>query len=90
MSSRYRRGLAAKQTNPDLTPREWEVAHLIGDGFTNKEIASSLDIRVPTAKAHVHQVLAKLGARRRWEVVSRLPDAIAQDRFGKDASARPS
>jgi len=80
----------AKQTNPDLTPREWEVAHLIGDGFTNKEIASSLDIRVPTAKAHVHQVLAKLGARRRWEVVSRLPDAIAQNRCGKDASARPS
>ena len=61
---------------PDLTPREWQVARLICDGLSNTEVARSLNIKLPTAKAHVHQVLAKLGARRRGEVVSRLAKGI--------------
>jgi DNA-binding NarL/FixJ family response regulator len=70
---------AHKQTHsavPDLTPREWQVARLICDGLTNMEVARSLNIRLATAKAHVHQVLGKLGARRRGEVVSRLTRSI--------------
>ena len=61
---------------PDLTPREWQVARLIGEGLSNTEVARSLNIKLATAKAHVHQVLAKLGARRRGEVVSRLGNGI--------------
>ena len=52
-----------------LTPRELQVAKLIGKGFSNNEIASMLKIRVTTAKTHVHHVLDKLGVSRRGQVV---------------------
>jgi DNA-binding NarL/FixJ family response regulator len=45
----------------DLTPRELEVLHLIGDGFTNRAIASRLTISVKTVERHRTSVMAKLG-----------------------------
>jgi DNA-binding NarL/FixJ family response regulator len=81
----------SKPALPELTPREWQVAGLIGQGLTNKEIAARLEIQVPTAKAHVHQVLAKLGASRRGEVVLHLPHGITQchsEQNGRHKSAR--
>jgi NarL family two-component system response regulator LiaR len=44
-----------------LTPREREVLALIGRGFANKRIALELGIAEKTVKAHVSNVLAKLG-----------------------------
>jgi two-component system nitrate/nitrite response regulator NarL len=55
-------GPARRQT---LTAREWEVAVLIEGGLSNKEIARSLRIRVPTVKNHVHNILEKLNLDRR-------------------------
>lgn len=58
-----------------LTVREFEVARLIADGATNREIAERLVIAPKTASAHVEHILAKLGVNRRAEVaawVSRL------------------
>jgi two-component system, NarL family, nitrate/nitrite response regulator NarL len=48
-----------------LTQRELEVLALVAKGRSNKEIASELTVSVPTVKTHVHNVLFKLGARRR-------------------------
>ncbi|MDX6591781.1 MAG: hypothetical protein QOJ13_977 [Gaiellales bacterium] len=48
-----------------LTQRELEVLALVAQGRSNKEIASELTVSVPTVKTHVHNVLFKLGARRR-------------------------
>jgi DNA-binding NarL/FixJ family response regulator len=45
--------------------RELEVLALVARGRSNKEIASDLTVSVPTVKTHVHNVLFKLGARRR-------------------------
>jgi HD-GYP domain-containing protein (c-di-GMP phosphodiesterase class II) len=44
-----------------LTDREIEVLRLIAKGFTNKEIASSLDISTKTAGHHVQHIFEKLG-----------------------------
>jgi len=44
-----------------LTEREREVAALIAEGRSNKEISTSLGISEPTVKKHVGQVLHKLG-----------------------------
>jgi DNA-binding NarL/FixJ family response regulator len=48
-----------------LTSRELEVLALIAKGLSNKEIATELTVSLPTVKTHVHNVLYKLGARRR-------------------------
>jgi DNA-binding NarL/FixJ family response regulator len=54
--------LASEPQPPDrLTPREREVLALIGRGMPNKLIARELGVSEKTVKAHVGQVLAKLG-----------------------------
>ena len=44
-----------------LTEREFEVAALIAEGQSNKEISAALAISEPTVKKHVGRVLQKLG-----------------------------
>jgi DNA-binding NarL/FixJ family response regulator len=53
-----------------LTGRELQVLRMLADGLGNKEIAGQLGISDHTAKFHVAQILAKLGARSRAEAVS--------------------
>jgi DNA-binding CsgD family transcriptional regulator/tetratricopeptide (TPR) repeat protein len=53
-----------------LTAREFEVARLVGDGLTNREIAQTLVISPKTVSAHVEHILAKLGVARRTEIAS--------------------
>ena len=43
-----------------LTSRERDVLELLASGLSNKEIASSLSIREPTARKHVSNILEKL------------------------------
>ena len=51
-----------------LTAREAEIAGLLDDGKSNKEIARSLGIEVATVKNHVHHILDKWKLRRRGEI----------------------
>lgn len=48
-----------------LSEREQEVARLVGEGATNREIARTLFITEGTAKNHVTSILRKLGLRDR-------------------------
>jgi DNA-binding NarL/FixJ family response regulator len=50
-----------------LTPREREIADLLGCGHTNKAIAQHLGIEPATVKNHVHNILEKLQVRRRTD-----------------------
>jgi DNA-binding NarL/FixJ family response regulator len=52
-----------------LTAREVEVLELLGKGLTNAELGQALGISAHTAKFHVAQILAKLGAASRAEAV---------------------
>ncbi|SMD20675.1 regulatory protein, luxR family [Kibdelosporangium aridum] len=45
-----------------LTRRERQVAELVAEGLTNKQIADRLVIAQRTAEGHVERVLAKLGS----------------------------
>lgn len=53
-----------------LTSREQQVVGLLGEGLSNKEIATRLHIAVHTVKSHVHNVLEKLALRSRLEVAA--------------------
>lgn len=53
-----------------LTVRERQVIDLLGEGLSNKEIASRLHIAVHTVKSHVHNVLEKLALHSRLEVAA--------------------
>jgi NarL family two-component system response regulator LiaR len=54
----------------DLTPREREVLALMVEGLTNPGIAERLTVSRSTAKAHVSNILSKLGASNRAEAIS--------------------
>jgi predicted ATPase/DNA-binding CsgD family transcriptional regulator len=59
---------ATREGSPfGLTPREVEVLRLLVAGRSNTEIADALFISRGTAKIHVSNILAKLGARTRTE-----------------------
>ena len=51
-----------------LTKRELGVVELIGEGFTNKEIAQKLNLSSYTVKSHVHNILAKLALSTRVQI----------------------
>jgi non-specific serine/threonine protein kinase len=53
-----------------LTRREHEVALLVAQGLSNREIASQLVISQRTAEAHVEHILTKLGFNSRAQVVA--------------------
>jgi len=61
---------AAPGEHEPLTPRELEVFELLGKGLSNRDIAGVLGISAHTAKFHVGQILAKVGAATRAEAVS--------------------
>ncbi len=53
-----------------LTRREREVADLVAEGLSNKEIAAALVISTRTAESHVERILAKLGFASRAQVAA--------------------
>jgi DNA-binding NarL/FixJ family response regulator len=58
----------ARDPEPEFTEREQQVIGLLAAGLTNREIGSKLYVSESTAKFHVHNVMRKLGVRRRAEV----------------------
>src|SRR5690242_1889464 len=55
---------------PQLSPRELEVARLVADGLTNREIAGRLFISERTVDGHLEHVREKLGVNTRAQVAA--------------------
>ncbi|MEU3722833.1 response regulator transcription factor [Streptomyces sp. NPDC031705] len=53
----------------DLTERETEVLHLVGQGLTNEQIAQRLVVSIATVKTHLNRVMSKLGLQSRAQAV---------------------
>lgn len=60
---------SARGPREPLTGRELQILHLLADGLSNKEIGSRLQISLSTVKNHLHNLLTKLGVRRRREAI---------------------
>lgn len=56
---------------PELTPREFDVLERLRQGLMNREIAGILHISENTVEYHMKNLLQKLGARNRLEVIER-------------------
>jgi DNA-binding NarL/FixJ family response regulator len=68
-AERDREAAAARRRLAAVTEREREVLTLVARGLANSEIAAELVISLATAKTHVANLLAKLDARDRIQLV---------------------
>ena len=66
MLSNTRPGMNGSDSAP-LSDRELDVAALISEGLSNKEISSALKISEPTVKKYVGRILIKLGMQDRLQ-----------------------
>jgi DNA-binding NarL/FixJ family response regulator len=57
--------------NTELSRREVEVAVLVAEGLTNKEIAARLSLTISTVKTHVEHALRKCFARNRAHLAAK-------------------
>jgi DNA-binding NarL/FixJ family response regulator len=62
--------IACRMEDDMLSEREIEVLSLIAAGKSNREVAAQLAISEETAKTHVRNILAKLGAHDRTHAVT--------------------
>lgn len=61
-----------RRDQPGLTETERQIADLVAQGLSNKEVASRLFVAVRTVEANLTKVYAKLGVRSRTELAGRL------------------
>lgn len=82
------RGSTASRTRlpfDTLTAREIQIAGLLTEGLSNKEIGRILNLQEKTVKHHMTQILQKLNVRNRVEAAM-----LARDHWaGRPAQARP-
>jgi two-component system NarL family response regulator len=62
--------LAARISIPELTARELEVLRLVVAGQSNKEIGATLHISEGTVRAHINNILSKMGVSDRTQATT--------------------
>jgi DNA-binding NarL/FixJ family response regulator len=72
---RRRHMAVGRNGGSELTPREWEVAHMLADRLETKEIAERLRVSPVTVRRHVSSIVSKLEAPDRETAVAMLESA---------------
>jgi len=60
-----------RNPTPELTPRQWELLHLVAAGHTNAQIARRLRISEGTVRIHLENIYDRLQASSRTAAVAR-------------------
>ncbi len=90
---------------PDLTPRQWDLLHLIAGGRTNTQIARQLGLSEGTVRTHLENIYSRLQVSNRTAAVVRafpgrrrltsafstvIPVEVGPDRFCRVHTPSPS
>jgi DNA-binding NarL/FixJ family response regulator len=67
---RLRTGAGPRGERDELTEREREIAALVADGQSNKQVAAALFVSEKTVEHHLSRAYAKLGVRTRRELAA--------------------
>jgi DNA-binding CsgD family transcriptional regulator len=70
MHSLGAKGRAGPRSLGSLSRRETEVLRLVGEGLSNRDIATRLFISPKTAEHHVGRIYSKLGLKSRAEAAA--------------------
>ena len=71
-ASRTTRGQTASARLGSLSPREQEVAELVAEGRSNREVASALYLSEKTVEGNLRRIFDKLGISRRGQIAALL------------------
>ncbi len=63
-----------RKGDPGFSPREIDVAQLLGVGKSNRDMAHALGMAPDTVKWHLKNIFGKLGVSNRTQVVLRLQE----------------
>jgi acetolactate synthase I/II/III large subunit len=74
--------------NESMSTREREIARLIADGFTNREIADKLTVSLRTVEGHLYRMMQKIGPPSRQDPAMQPPDDIDVMGVGELLKAR--
>lgn len=69
------RAAVASELRRNLSIRQLQVAKLVADGLTNRQIAKRLNIKVRTVESHLDSAYAKLGINSRSELTRAVVEA---------------
>ncbi|HSC36668.1 MAG TPA: helix-turn-helix transcriptional regulator, partial [Chitinophagaceae bacterium] len=58
------------------TKRELEILHLIGEGYSTKQIAEKLYISINTVETHRRHLLEKIGVKNSMELIKQTTNAF--------------
>lgn len=78
LGKRVSRRAAGRDADGALTEREREVAELIADGYTNRQIAAELYLSQKTIEVYVSRLLSKLGVPNRAGIAATVRSAPAR------------
>ncbi|WP_447001810.1 helix-turn-helix transcriptional regulator [Saccharothrix isguenensis] len=73
-----------------LTPAEWNVARLVGDGLSNPEVATRLVISPATVHTHLTRIYRKLDIANRHQLITLLASMIERPPPGAVRRSSPS
>jgi DNA-binding NarL/FixJ family response regulator len=70
--------LGAPESTTALSPREAEVAELVAEGLTNREIAERLVLSTRTVEGHIDRILGKLNFHTRTQLAMWVRPALSK------------